>query len=614
MRITFVLLCFRLLGFSGLTQWSGSLPRPILFVHGIASDMSTWGATLAAYPYICVSPTGTYTSGTGYSRGYIADFSVTIKCQDGSSRVGGSTVADVRTFDSKKFLAQTIAAWTNKPYGTMTGSWKAGRVEAYAENSAALILAKKYGIDLAGGLKFTRPGTASEYDSREINHNGLEFYTSINPDNYLPAPFSWIAKTNPDILVKANGVREENQPSQLYRRMTEVLDEYFSDWRTNPDRMIDLVCHSQGGLVARGVVMNYPSTSLANPVNHIRTMVTLDSPHLGTAIASDNSGLPNIEKLRSYVYGFGNELSVSDMIYGATELGPYYIKVPSSDGIFGYRFTNQRDRNGNVNTPGFYYVKTDYTAQNPRLWKAMKLDPLEPVRAAFYGFTSTDINLAYPSNYSNSSWIPQGVNWNPPAGTERSELSNALIASGFPRRPYNGSKIPITAYYGWMDPGAVDKLADFAVKSAYEACDGTADNVTAWLAPAVNIITSFFTLGLSGTDFKACWQYVDQLGPIIKQKLHPLDAEWGQTSDLAVDISSQQAAKIFKASDPFRVGKLRKKRSSDIGVPHMEIAGLGENGTPLQGATSHGEEIFEALENPPRALMLAPTLSLLLGD
>ncbi len=589
------------------TPWSGSLRNPVLFVHGISSDMGTWGAMSASK--VCKSPTGTLSTPTTY-RGYVSTWNVTIKCQDGTSRIGGSVAGDSRTFNPNPFLAKTIADWTNKAYLPLTESYRNGWVRGYKDNSAALILAQKYGIDAAGGLNFSIAAAATQVDSKEINHNGLEFYTSVNPDNHQPAPFAWIDKTSPDILTKSNNIREENQPSQLYRRMTEVLDEYYSDWKVNPDRVIDLVCHSQGGLVVRGVIMYNRSTSLENPVNHIRSIVTLDTPHLGTAIASDKSGLPNVDKLREYVYGFGNELSISDMIYGVTELGPYYIKMPQSNGIIGYRFMNQQRPDGTVYTPGFYYVKNEIS--NPRGWTAMRVDPLEAARSAFSDFTSTDINLAYPYNYSNSDWIPAGVNWAPPSGTQRSTFITSLMQNGYPKAPYNGRRIPMTAYHGFMDPGAIDKMVDIAINKAYETCDGTADNVSAWLAPTVNILTSFFTLGLSGTDFKACWQYVDQLGPIIRQKVHPYDAEWGETSDLAVDISSQQAAKIFRPTDPFRMKRLRKKRDSDIGVPHMDIAGVGENGTPLQGATSHGDEIYEALNNPPSALSLEPMLALLL--
>jgi hypothetical protein len=90
-----------------------------------------------------------------------------------------------------------------------------------------------------------------------------------------------------------------------------VLDDFYGAdvWKTSNEYKIDLVAHSQGGLVIREMLRglrDYPGNikekGSENPANHIRKIVTVDTPHFGSMTAArkpqdvekDFSGLATI--------------------------------------------------------------------------------------------------------------------------------------------------------------------------------------------------------------------------------------------------------------------------------------------------------------------------------
>lgn len=145
---------------------------------------------------------------------------------------------------------------------------------------------------------------------------------------------------------------ERGQTLQLKDRLTEVLNEYYGDsWKNDITKQVDLVVHSQGGLIARNLTRVNSQADLNNPVNHIRTLITLNTPHVGTAIATDHSGIEVMDEIRKLVT---QEVS--------QYLGPYTISfVPGSNDL------------------------------------KVKFDPLEELRVKLDNFMATDTFLAYPS-------------------------------------------------------------------------------------------------------------------------------------------------------------------------------------------------------------------------
>ncbi|MGL1935003.1 MAG: GPI inositol-deacylase [Fibrobacterales bacterium] len=108
----------------------------------------------------------------------------------------------------------------------------------------------------------------AQYDTfDEINNNGMEFFTTPHKDDLIP-----------------------DQAAALHQRLKEILAEYYPDWETNAERKVDLIAHSQGGIVSRYLVKNFTDVTLKNPVNHINHIVTLNTPHLGSEWAGVEGG------------------------------------------------------------------------------------------------------------------------------------------------------------------------------------------------------------------------------------------------------------------------------------------------------------------------------------
>jgi pimeloyl-ACP methyl ester carboxylesterase len=641
------------------TAWSGSLARPVLFVHGINSDMTTWGAKVAGY--YCENPIATYvgpvraymivpsippplpvlTSPTGINtpsgpfvpyqawpaQGKYFTFSsstattgplakeagvpdwalpntipqnyqimqivvgsrYSVTCADGSSRydqLQGWTgqLTGIKSssgyFDGKTLME---LSWQHRLYQLASNGWRDGLIDSYKSASGAL------GVAQAFNVKMDR--NSAPDPAFGINHNGLEFYTSVKPgataqDPWLNEsdPFATINYTDGIVWNSRLGKYEVGQTNQLYAKLIKVLDEYYSDWRTNPDRQIDIVGHSQGGLVTRSVIAHYNSDQADNPVNHIHALVFLDSPHLGTAIATDNSGIPTIDELRDFVYGVKNGLTLTSHIKADTYLGPYRVDV-------------------------------GYTT--------ITLNPFADLVNTLQNFTETDENLAYPYNYANPAWVPATSRMaSGQVVGARSDFVTQLKDDGFPKNHRSGAKIPVTAYYGTA-PGLAPQLGSKLITAANDACDGSIENVSGVLtrtvyvaAKEIDVVLTILTgeWGNVNVNLPDCYEIIsDELEPYITQKAAELDNQWGQSSDFVVDQSSQMLTGHFVPNrDPFVAKPLQKINSYDPGVPHMAFRGFYGNGD-LLGATDHGAEIADALKNPPHQPLSQGILALLLN-
>ncbi|HSQ41468.1 MAG TPA: hypothetical protein VLM37_04225, partial [Fibrobacteraceae bacterium] len=160
-------------------------------------------------------------------------------------------------------------------------TWKQGLVSAYDQGSAPDVIAYTYGLDVS-----TEGDDPSQWG---INENGLFFFNGNDKDS------SWTTQWIDPWWTADDG--GEGQSQQLYNRMSEILTDWYGDsWTTDSSMKIDLVTHSQGGLVVRDLFNNAASaggTALSNPANHVRKVVTLDAPHLGTALSTDPDLMPS---------------------------------------------------------------------------------------------------------------------------------------------------------------------------------------------------------------------------------------------------------------------------------------------------------------------------------
>ena len=149
-----------------------------------------------------------------------------------------------------------------------------GLVKKYKNGSAPAIIARSQNID-----------NSEKY----INQNGIYFFQApgaFNEEKWEEASLDWGGKDE-----------SNSQSRKLYKKLEEILDDHFAEtpinWRETPEVTVDIVAHSQGGLVVRemlrGLRAEGASSGPENPANHIGRMISVDTPHLGAATAAENS-------------------------------------------------------------------------------------------------------------------------------------------------------------------------------------------------------------------------------------------------------------------------------------------------------------------------------------
>jgi hypothetical protein len=523
--------------FAGFSTWSGNLPRPVLFVHGINSDYKTWGVTPAK--------------------------------------------------NWSNFFCQGSGSCFYDNYEWQCLAYRHGTVSGYKPGSPPAELAAKYGITGAGLLPdaprkvhgqngemvdiITNPKT-------QLNHNGIEFYNSINYRstgatlcNIQEMPNDAVfPQTDPfATLVYTNGVNTDahcgwtdnrrerifqlGQTDQVYNKIAAVLDEYFTDWRTNGARTLDIVCHSQGCLATRNAIATYRSANPDNPVNHINSIVSVNSPAMGTAMATDYNGLHSVQRMRDIVI---------KKIYNGGGLNPVRIGL-------------------------------------------ITVDPLGDIRKLLENFILRQVEVSYVNSFTKLDWEPQGSAIATTGVTSGSSFTSTLAsgATGPVTRPSDASKIPLTALYGTV-PGLAKKLLSFGVISGRNACNQGVINGNDLAAIAQ---------GLGLTD-KSCHGWINYIESELNPIFTEMDVQWTPYSDMIVDQASQQyGGKLNEMNHPFRSKQLQPY-PGDLGVPHMSIGGVGAGGGELRGSTLHGKEIVDALANPPvQNPFVMPVVTVLMG-
>lgn len=147
-----------------------------------------------------------------------------------------------------------------------------GQVTGYTDGSFPDIMARYRGLDVS---------------ENGINKNGIYFFNApLNADGSQVEPYWTEDPTN-------------SISRALYEKLSQTLTDFYGlDWQTDANMMIDLVGHSQGGLIVREMLRALSSdASTANPANHIRKLVTVNTPHLGTPLTDP---LDEIKKNTEY--------------------------------------------------------------------------------------------------------------------------------------------------------------------------------------------------------------------------------------------------------------------------------------------------------------------------
>lgn len=182
-------------------------------------------------------------------------------------------------------LDSDYKVWGVKPD---TSGFKEGKVEQYESGSLPDMLARSNNL-------YTKNIDSTINDTvYNINSNGIYFFQSPKDNEGEDAKPHWGPDSN------------TSQSRALYEKIKFVMKDFYDkqgkDWTLSDKYQIDLVGHSQGGLVIREMLRglrdnpgDITEKGNENPANHINRVITVNTPHFGSALATDTNNLSNIE-------------------------------------------------------------------------------------------------------------------------------------------------------------------------------------------------------------------------------------------------------------------------------------------------------------------------------
>ncbi|MCB9497722.1 MAG: hypothetical protein H6686_12620 [Fibrobacteria bacterium] len=191
-----------------------------------------------------------------YMPSLFADLSVNVVCTETGYRQNGIRIPAQRIYHA----TTEVAAWAEEPQTTFAFDPTSGSAS----------------YSFTGTTVGTHAGE-SFLDLRELVEGNLGSLVVRTLDGFVLPHWE-------------EGIR--GQSGQLHERIREVLDDFYGEggWQNNPEARIDIVAHSQGGVVVREMVRGVLAESEVDPldpISKIGHVVTLGTPHLGSAVVTD---------------------------------------------------------------------------------------------------------------------------------------------------------------------------------------------------------------------------------------------------------------------------------------------------------------------------------------
>ena len=392
-----------------------------------------------------------------------------------------------------------------------------GLVKRYRQGSAPDIIARSQKINVS---------------EESINHNGIYFFQApgkFDNGEWIEAKPYW-----------GNGDEENSQSRKLYKKLKEVLDDFFDGtpikWSETPETKIDIVAHSQGGLVVREMLRAIRqekeySTGSDNPANHIGRLVTVDTPHLGAATAAENSTTLQedfhslgilIDDLNASESGnpLSHRLLNASVGLDWSEPLNYLIAAGSPlVGSLGF-FVVASDYNFEINGPylGPYKISLDIDAPGPSFSDAydFEIDPLKEYREMAIETRKKGDHLA-----SNGSFIT-GLNY-------------GVSGESYPKKP-NGEELNILPLYSGDTSPIVSYMLNAIKKNVKIKCPDLKDDEkkNACVALETYIEERIEKIAKGLVDVQL------DLDDSLLGLLNNLVEEWLSHSDLIVEEKSQR--------------------------------------------------------------------------
>lgn len=330
------------------------------------------------------------------------------------------------------------------------------------------------------------------------------------------------------------------QPNQLHDRMIEVMDNFYGKgtWEDDPTALIDLIGFSQGGTTIRNTVHFFRATDLSNPVNHINRIITANTPHFGSAVATRNEflDLPHPESGQDYgtVKEVKNELlgGESDQMLAdiTVSAGSIHLNFELKGKLLG-PYTAEADLYGDGFFSKFAVKLVEFFASpedrlNNRI--AKKITAAENAIAPFRHFLG-----GFEQKADNMSWATQSP--------YTDHISNSVT---YPTIPATGANIPVIHM-------VAPKVENFVKRMLTAVHEQLMHQTTIAIDAEIGELDSKIAQNAVKTiKRKLLSQLQQNLYTNIYPRITPLDEAWSNRSDLAVEKESQAGVKPSIGYDP----------------------------------------------------------------
>lgn len=480
------------------------LAKPILFVHGLGDDYKTWGVTSTVD----------------------AD---TLCKKDATCAEMWPSLCEENFFpNTPKWLLQkaTCTDELKKKFDNYkeallrsNDDFQEGLVKKYNLGSAPDIIVRTQDVDAS---------------NKYINHNGIYFFQApgkVENGKWTEALPMW-----------DNENEESSQSRKLYKFLERILDDFCEgtniEWKKTPELTIDIVAHSQGGLVVRemlrGLLAEGASSGPDNPANHIDKLVTVDTPHLGAATAAENSKSISseysslgklIDDLNAYESGHPNNNKLLNISVGLDYTNPLsYIITSAMSNVLGYLgfFASTSEYNIRMTGPYLGPYNIIFNADlvgpwNPDVYDT-KIDSAKKYRELAIDTRKKGTHL--DKNHSFIRNLNKGKNGN-----------------SYPKKP-NGEKLKLLPLYSDSSSAVVASFLEKLGKNLKIVCPEVGDDAKEACVALENYIErkaeemEDATFGIVDADANADEELISLLNNLVEN--------WLINSDMIVETSSQK--------------------------------------------------------------------------
>lgn len=421
-----------------------------------------------------------------------------------------------------------------------------GLVSGYVNGGLPDILARYQGLDVS---------------EQGINSNGIYFFNApVDAEGEQPSP-KWVDED------AANSISYS-----FYERLKDVLTQHFGDeWKNNDLLKIDIVGHSQGGLVVREMLRGLREecrdcpVGSANAANHIRKLVTVNTPHLGTPVADSRSVLqtmPEYSAVLELLDDLENQHNLEERIYesrkneGMSEEEIYEPVVNRNKTLIsadvdvdwgrlaseGAKGAWDRDwyKNALIVALGGWTAALDLTAVGTII--GLNTDVSMKLRGNYLGDYETDTrkkNLTTDHDYKVLKFKDfslkniRDMAWNMHSkgqhlGTQASFITEL---NSYPTLP-NGNKLVLQPMYSYDMSGLKQYFLGQIQENATEFCSGDEDQKN-YCVDALQILSQYVksTENVELENVEGIYEITRFLNTLMRQ--------WLSKSDLLVPVESQ---------------------------------------------------------------------------